>query len=107
MIGIAEAILALKSDAQVSVDAEDIDKITWHDSNPTDITKEEILAKQVELQEEYDSLDYARARDETYPQLKEFVEAYCEKEIGEDSTKWDAYVIKYNQVRTEHPKEIE
>ena len=31
-----------------------------------------------------------------YPSLSEFVEAYTEKEIGEDSTKWDAYVTKYN-----------
>jgi hypothetical protein len=32
------------------------------------------------------------------------MEAYTEKEIGGDSTKWDAYVVKYNQVRTDNPK---
>ena len=56
------------------------------------------------LQTEYDSQDYARSREKSYPQLKEFIEAYTEKEIGEDSTKWNAYVIKYNKVRTNNPK---
>ena len=44
---IAEAILKIKSDAQVSVVGNDLDTctITWHDGNPTDITKEQIKAK--------------------------------------------------------------
>ena len=56
------------------------------------------------LDAEYDVLEYARARDISYPNLKEFAEAYTEKEIGSDSTKWDAYVVNYNKVRTENPK---
>ena len=36
--------------------------------------------------------------------LAEFAEAYCEKEIGGDSTKWDAYKTKYNKVRSDNPK---
>jgi len=103
-IDITTAIIAIKSDAQVSVNKEDINQITWHDDNPTNITNEQILTKQTELQAKYDALVYARARDISYPNLKEFAEAYTEKEIGGDSTKWDAYVIKYNQVRTENPK---
>jgi len=41
---IAEAILKIKSDAQVTIDGNDIDtcQITWHDNNPTNITKEQI-----------------------------------------------------------------
>lgn len=41
---IAEAILKIKSDAQVSIDGNDINtcKIIWHDNNPTNITKEQI-----------------------------------------------------------------
>jgi hypothetical protein len=104
MTDIATAILAIKADAQVSINAEDINQITWHDGNPTNITNEQILAKQSELQAEYDALDYARARDISYPNLKEFAEAYTEKEIGGDSTKWDLYVTKYNKVRTDNPK---
>ena len=37
---IAKAILAIKSDAQVNVNANDIEQITWHDGNPTNITNQ-------------------------------------------------------------------
>jgi hypothetical protein len=39
-----------------------------------------------------------------YPSLQDFAEAYCEKEIGGDSTKWDAYKTAYNKVRSDNPK---
>ena len=67
-------------------------------------TTEEINTELTRLQTEYDGLAYARARELAYPITKEFIEAYTEKEIGGDSTKWDAYVIKYNKVRTDNPK---
>ena len=47
---------------------------------------------------------YIKDRAMNYPTMLEFVEAYTEKEILEDSTKWDEYVEKYNQVRTDFPK---
>jgi hypothetical protein len=50
MTDIIKSILAIKSDAQVSVSGEDINKITWHDNNPTGITNEQIISKQTELQ---------------------------------------------------------
>jgi hypothetical protein len=101
VIKIADAILALNPNAEVVV--RDIDNIEWHNDTP-EISKVDIQTKMNELQAEYDALAYARARDISYPSLKEFAEAYTEKEIGGDSTKWDAYVINYNKVRTENPK---
>jgi len=108
-ISIAKAILEVRKaqdggHAEVSVSGEDFNRIIWHDDNPTNITNQQIAAKQTELQAEYDALAYARTREEAYPALKEFAEAYCEKEIGEDSTKWDAYVTKYNLVRSNNQK---
>ena len=47
--------------------------------------------------------EYKYKRLEEYPSILEFVEAYTEKEIGGDTTKWDEYVIKYNTVRTDNP----
>jgi hypothetical protein len=49
MTGIAEAILALDSTAQVSINAEDLNQITWHDGNPNNITTEQITEKQAAL----------------------------------------------------------
>ena len=47
---------------------------------------------------------WSQDRAENYPSILEFVEAYTEKEILTESAKWDAYVEKYNQVRTDFPK---
>ena len=69
MIDIATAILAIKSDAQVSITNEDFNKITWHDDNPTNITKEDIETKQAELQTAYNEKQYQRDRAKEYPSI--------------------------------------
>jgi len=49
MTNIAQAILVLDPTAQVSINADDINQITWHDGNPNGITTEQITAKQAAL----------------------------------------------------------
>jgi hypothetical protein len=49
-IDICTAILKIKSNAQVSCSGDDINTLEWHDNNPTNITNQQILAKQSELQ---------------------------------------------------------
>ena len=49
MTDLISAIKAIKPSAQVSINAEDINQITWHDGNPTNITTQQILDKQTEL----------------------------------------------------------
>ena len=46
---IIEAILKIDPNAQVSVNAEDLNQITWHDGNPNNITKADIEAKLVDI----------------------------------------------------------
>ena len=103
MTSIIHAILSINPEAKVSVNAEDFEQIIWHDGT-TPISKADIEAKMAELQTAYDNQEYARNRAAAYPSLQEFAEAYCEKEIGADTTKWDEYVVKYNKVRTDNPK---
>ena len=67
-------------------------------------TEEELNTLLATKQTEYDNNEYARDRAKSYPSVKDFMEAYTEKEIGGDSTKWDAYVVNYNKVRTDNPK---
>ena len=98
-----EAIESLKP-YPLNVTVRNESEIEWSDGNPTNITDEQITAKQTELQADYDAKDYARARAVAYPVTNEFIEAYTEKEIGGDSTKWNEYVTKYNKVRTDNPK---
>ena len=61
MTDIAQAILALDPNAQVSIAAEDLNRITWHDGNPNSITVEQITEKQAALviQAEADAVDEA------------------------------------------------
>jgi hypothetical protein len=49
-IDIINTILKLNPTAQVSVSGDDVNQIEWHDGNPTNITNQQILAKQSELQ---------------------------------------------------------
>jgi hypothetical protein len=69
MISIGTAVLAIKSDAKVCVTADDINHIIWHDDNPTNITNQQILAKQAELQTAYDNKKYQRDRANEYPSI--------------------------------------
>ena len=103
MIRLSDAIYAINPSAKFVIRANDIDRITWTDGT-TEIPKADIEAKMAELQTAYDNQEYARNRAAAYPSLQEFAEAYCEKEIGADTTKWDEYVVKYNKVMTDNPK---
>ena len=49
MIDIANTILALDPSAQISVTSNDVNKITWHDGNPNNITVEQVTEKQAAL----------------------------------------------------------
>ena len=65
MTSIIKAIVAINPDAKVSITAGDIKQIQWHDTTP--IAEADILAKQKELQAEYDANKYQRDRAEAYP----------------------------------------
>ena len=69
MTDITNAILALDPNAEVSVNAEDVNQITWHDGNPNSITVAQIQTKQAELQTAHDAKAYARARASAYPTI--------------------------------------
>jgi len=90
---ICEAILKIKSDAQVSVSGVDIDDcvIEWHDGNPTNITKEQIKSKIEETQ-------YARKRKSEYPSIEELVVALYDTD---DKTAIDA---KRAEIKLKYPK---
>jgi len=70
MIDIIKAILAINPSAEVSVNAEDFEQITWHNGTAV-ISKADIQAKQAELQTEYDAKKYQRDRAEEYPSIKD------------------------------------
>ena len=68
MTDIAKSILAINSNAQFSIEAEDVKKITWY-NDTTPIAEADILAKQKELQTAYDNIKYQRDRAIAYPSI--------------------------------------
>ena len=68
MTTIAKAILAINSNAEVNVNGEDFEQITWLNGT-TPISKADIQAKQAELQTAYDAKDYQRKRAKEYPSI--------------------------------------
>ena len=70
MTTIVKAILAINPVAQISMQDDDIDNITWLNGT-TPIAKADILTKQNELQATHTNNAYQRNRDKEYPKLKE------------------------------------
>ena len=98
MTTILKSIIKLNPDAQVTVLDNDIDRIKWSDGNPTNITKEQILAKQTELQADYDAKQYQR--DRVYPSIGEQLDMQYWDSVN-DTTTWNDAVAK---VKLDNPK---
>lgn len=94
-----KAIRAIHNNA-VTINGDTKEDITALDSSGNNIT---INWSSVESWNDPNAYKIKRLAE--YPSLQDFAEAYCEKEIGGDSTKWDAYKTAYNKVRTDNPKE--
>ena len=99
MTDIANSIKAINSNAEFSVNAEDINQITWHNGT-TPIPANEILAKQQELIAEYNAKQYQRDRAKAYPSIKEQLDMqYWDKVNGTDT--WEQAI---NAVKAQYPK---
>jgi len=94
-IRIIQAILAINPTAQVSVSGDDVNQIIWNDNNPTNITNQQILAKQSELQALEDV--YENRRNEYGTIVSQLDEIY---HSGLDS--WKARLAN---IKTKYPKE--
>jgi len=99
MTDIIKSILAINPNAQVSVNDEDINQITWFNGT-TPIPANEILAKQQELITEYNSNKYQRDRAKDYPSIQEQLDMqYWDKING--TNKWQQAI---NAVKQKYPK---
>ena len=104
MTNIIKSIIAINPDAQVTVSADSIDKITWlHGTTP--ISKEDILAKQVELKAEYDTKQYQRDRtllngSDVYPAIEDQLDMIYHDQVNGTTTFKDAIKV----VKDSHPK---
>ena len=98
MTTILKSIIELNPDTQVTVLDNDIDRIKWSDGNPTNITKEQILAKQTELQADYDAKQYQRDRAAEYPSIVDQLDDIYNNGI-------DAWKATIKITKDKYPKE--
>jgi len=99
MTDIIKSILAINPKAEVGINAEDINQITWHNGT-TPIPANEILAKQQELITEYNSNKDQRDRAKDYPSLADQLDMqYWDKING--TNKWQQAI---NAVKQKYPK---
>jgi hypothetical protein len=100
MTDIIKSILAINPNASVSVNAEDINQITWLNGT-TPIPANEILAKQQELIAEYNSNQYQRDRAKEYPDFKEYLDGI----VKGDQAQIDKYIADCLAVKAKYPKD--
>jgi hypothetical protein len=99
MTDIINSIKAINPNAQVSVNADDINQITWLNGT-TPISANEILAKQQELITEYNSKQYQRNRAKEYPSIQEQLDLQYWDKIN-NTNKWEEAI---NAVKNKYPK---
>jgi hypothetical protein len=100
MTDIIKSILEINPNASVSVNAEDINQITWHNGT-TPIPANEILAKQQELISEYNANQYQRDRSKENTHIKEYLDGI----VKGDQAQIDKYIADCLAVKAKYPKE--
>ena len=96
---IDRAILKINPNAEFTINANDINQITWVNGT-TPIPKAEIETKMVEVQAEYDANKYQRDRVTAYPSIQEQLDMqYWDKVNG--TTNWEDAIAK---VKADNPK---
>jgi len=94
---IIDAILKINPNAEFSVNANDINQITWNNGT-TPISKADIEAKMVEVQADYDAKQYQR--DRVYPSIGDQLDMQY-KDLLNGTTTWKDAVAK---VKSDNPK---
>jgi len=94
---IIAAIKAINPNAHVSVNAEDVNQITWYSNTPV-ISKEDILAKQTELKAEFEAKEYQRDRAKEYPTWQDQLDDIYHNGI-------DAWKATIKTTKDKYPKE--
>ena len=100
MIDLSKAILAINPNALFSINAEDINQITWNNGT-TPIPANQILAKKQELIAEYESKEYQRQRANEYPDFKDYLDGI----VKGDQQQIDKYIADCLAVKAKYPKE--
>ena len=98
MINISSAIVALGYDKGFSVTGGVYEGIVWNDEAGKP-SKEEVLAKQKELQAAYDAQAYARTRQPLYPYIVDHLD-----DLNKEGAFSASMTAKLKKVKDDNPK---
>tara|TARA_R100000231_G_scaffold97069_2_gene72579 strand:+ start:606 stop:905 length:300 start_codon:yes stop_codon:yes gene_type:complete len=98
MIKFSTALMQLKPGAKWNMWNQDYATIEWLSDDITKPTKDEILAKQAELQAAYDAKEYARKRAKEYPNWQTQLDYIYHNGID----KWKTDIV--DPVKNKYPK---
>jgi len=97
---IEKSIHKINPTAEFTINADDINQITWL-NNTQPIPANEILAKQQELIAEYNSNQYQRDRSKEYPDFKDYLHGI----VKGDQAQINKYIADCLAVKAKYPKE--
>jgi len=97
MSKLANAILKINSNADFTINANDINQITWLNGT-TPISKADIEAKMAELQTEYDNNKYQRDRAAEYPSVVDQLDDIYHNGV-------DGWKTTIKAIKDKYPKE--
>ena len=95
---IIDAILKINPNAKVNVRGNDVKQITWLEDT-TPIAEADILAKQAELQADYEAKEYQRNRASEYPSIGEQLDMIYHAGQG-----GDAFQAAIQAIKDKYPK---
>ena len=98
MTTVLDAILKINPNAEVTVNGNDINQITWLNGT-TPISKSDIEAKMVEVQAEYDAEKWKRNRQAEYPSHEDCIHALLDG--GDTLTELQE---KRQEIKAKYPK---
>ena len=100
---VIKAILKINPNAKVTINANDVNEITWHNGT-TPIPKADIEAKMVELQADYDAKQYQR--DRVYPSIGDQLDLLWHSidRDGELKSKYYDFYEAIKAVKVKNPK---
>jgi hypothetical protein len=97
-INVTDAIFKINPNAEFVIRENNVDQITWLNGT-TPISKDDIEAKMVEVQAEYDAEEWKRNRQAEYPTLQDCIHALLDG--GDTLTELQS---KRTATKTKYPK---
>tara|TARA_R110000796_G_scaffold134382_1_gene250158 strand:- start:44 stop:355 length:312 start_codon:yes stop_codon:yes gene_type:complete len=103
-MNIIKAIISINPNATVSVEDNNVDKITWLNGT-TPISKADIEAKMVELQADYDVKQYQRDRAVAYKEIKEQLDLLYHDMVADKGDKTGEWFKHIKDIKDANPKD--